>query len=197
MADRLELEREYWNKAAQDPDVDIKYISDVSTEECLEALNGVDGGETLEIGCGVGRITNRLAQRQCWGIYGIDISQSMLEIATERSYWKHGTTYKLTDGRSIPFEANKFSGVYSVLLFQHLEPASVHDYILETSRVLKPGGIFRFQFIEGIENEPFSQHHKLEDLQICLGTHGFKIDKTDQGLCHPQWTWITARKTND
>lgn len=65
----------------------------------------------------------------------------------------------------------------------------------ETYRVLKPGGIFRFQFIEGIEQEPFSNHYSLDDMKQWLNDAGLEFVKADQGLCHFQWTWVTAKKS--
>lgn len=193
---RIDLEREYWNEAALDPNVDRKYISDISTDEMIEALEisneflSDSDGRVLEIGCGVGRMLYALdfsAPR----FYGIDISENMLDIACEKDY---AVRLSICDGRTIPEGLLDFDFVYSVLVFQHLKADTIQSYIQETFRVLEPGGIFRFQFIEGDEQEPFSNHYSLDQMKTWLEDARLEFIKADKGLCHPMWTWVTARK---
>ena len=180
---RVKLEKKYWDKASQDPDVDIKYISDLSTKKCLNAIGSLNG-KILEIGCGVGRLLKS-------GQYGIDISEKMIEIGSNR---EPGALLIKNNGRTIPFVDKFFNSVFCVLVFQHLPLEAIESYISETSRVLKQGGIFRFQFIEGTEAEPFSKHYPLSLIKSILKKNGFEIVKVNKKLVHKQWTWITARK---
>lgn len=173
--DRIQEEKQYWNKAAQDPEVDMKYICDLDTGKCLEAIGELEG-KVLEIGCGVGRLMKD-------GYCGIDISEKMLEIARKR---KPNCEFKLTDGRSIPYEDNTFDSVYSMLVFQHLPIEAVETYIKEVRRVLKENGVFIFQYIRGKEDAPFSKHHSIIP-------RGFSFHE-ETGLVHPQWTWVHATK---
>jgi SAM-dependent methyltransferase len=184
MRSRITVEKAYWNKAALDPDVDVKYISDLSTKECLEALGEIKG-TALEIGCGVGRLMKD-------GYHGIDISQAMLDIAVGR---KPKCTFHLCDGRTIPYADEHFDSVYSVLLFQHLPIEAVEGYIVEAYRVLKSGGTLRFQFIEGIEDEPFSKHHDCPRIIDLLLKTGFTVGTVDEGLAHSSWVWLTGKKS--
>ena len=150
---RVELEKAFWDTNALDKDVDKKYISDISTEDCLNDLQGMFG-EVLEIGCGVGRLMKK-------GYWGIDISTNMQEIANTR---KPECGFKHCDGRTIPFDDDSFDSVYCYLVFQHIPKDAVDGYIKEAYRVLKKGGTFIFQWIEGAENEPFSKHYSKEDM---------------------------------
>jgi ubiquinone/menaquinone biosynthesis C-methylase UbiE len=177
------IEREFWDNAAKDPNVDTKYISDLSTEECLNAV-GFWAGDVLEIGCGVGRL-----MRPNW--CGVDISSNMLDIASER---KPDCHFRLTDGRTIPYDDEVFRAVYSVLVFQHLDEDGIKAYIKEAYRVLEILGTFRFQFVEGNEHEPFSQHYPLSKIKEWLEEAGFKIETVDKGLVHYQWVWLTCQK---
>lgn len=181
--DRLSEERKYWNKAALDADVDRKYISDIGTLETKNAIGKLPGN-VLEIGCGVGRLMES-------GWYGIDISENMIEIARTRRPDCH---FIVTDGRFIPLDDASLDCVFAVLLFQHIPFSGVSLYIREVSRVLKDGGIFRFQYIKGSEDEPFSKHHDETALVLTLGFNKLKTLKIERGLVHPQWTWITAKK---
>jgi ubiquinone/menaquinone biosynthesis C-methylase UbiE len=180
---RLTEEKRYWNKAAEDPKVDEKYISDL-TEGWDEAL-GTLKPKVLEIGCGVGRLMKR-------DYYGIDISSKMLEIAKKRKPECH---FKLCDGKSIPFPDNTFRSVYCVLVFQHIPFEEVKEYITEAHRVLKKKGIFRFQFIEGKEEGPFCQNHSLDRIVNAVSEKfNVYVGEIVQGVIHPKWTWMTAHK---
>ena len=178
---RTELEKNYWQVAALDVDVDIKYICDMDDDERNKALGKLDG-RVLEIGCGIGRLL-----KPHW--YGIDISQRMLTLAKNK---KPICNYALTDGRTIPHEDNYFDNVYCVLVFQHIPFEGFETYVQETARVLKPGGRFSFQFIEGKVEGDFSQHYDLEKVKKTLRKNKFNIKNEVKGLVHPQWTWIKA-----
>lgn len=180
---RITEETNYWNKAAKDPEVDKKYIADVSTPECL-AVIGKSGGKVLEIGCGVGRL-------MADGNYGIDSSEEMLKIARKR---KPNCHFKLSDGRTIPYDDNTFDFAYCMLVFQHIPFEAVTAYISEVKRVLKKGGLFRFQFIEGNEQAPFSKHHSLQELMKHVESEGFHVTSIERALVHKQWTWVTIQK---
>lgn len=180
---RVEEMRNYWGYAAQDPKVDERYIADVSTKKCLKEL-GILKRDVLEIGCGVGRLL-----QNSW--FGIDISPEMLEIAKKRQPNAH---YKVTLDGNIPYKAGKFRTVYSMLVFQHLKPNEVFNYIKEAYRVLKDDGLLKFQFIIGDEREPFSNHYTKEEITNWCLAAGFKNIEFTQSNIHFQWTWCEARK---
>lgn len=182
MQDRIQIEKLYWEKAAEDKDVDSKYISDIPDAKFLQEI-GERNGMVLDLGCGVGRLMQD-------GDFGIDISENMIEIARQR---KPKCRFRVCNGRSIPYQDDYFDLVYSVLLFQHLHIDAVETYIDEVGRVLKSGGKFVFQFIEGYENEPFSQHHAWDNIYKVLVRNGFKFT-AKRGKVHYQWTWVKAIK---
>jgi len=192
---RMTQELEYWNKAAQDTQVDIKYISDVDTEECLtKAIRPyLKYGVTLDLGCGVGRLAIPIAEDTDSHVFGVDISREMVNLATMRSAHISNLSLMVGDGRTLQFKNAFFDCAYTMLLFQHLPTEAVQGYIGEVGRVLKPGGIFRFQFIAGNEDEPFSKHHPMSLIHSTLADQGFGIVNQQEGLLHPQWSWITAR----
>lgn len=177
---RIDLEKEYWNRNAQDPDVDIKYISDVDTSLCLKDLGQLTG-KVLEIGCGVGRLLQE-------NYVGVDTSKEMVKIATQRT----GNNVVLNDGRTLPFENESFDSVYSYLVFQHLPKDAVAKYIQEAYRVLKPKGRFVFQCILGDEDEPFSKHLELNFLKSNLSI--FSKHSAKQSFAHEQWIILEATK---
>ncbi len=177
----IDQEIKYWDKAAVDPQVDDKYICNINDPKFDELIRF--DGKVLEIGCGVGRL-----MRSGW--FGIDISPKMLEIAKTR---RPNCIFKLCDG-NIPYPKKFFNAVYSVLVFQHIPFNEFENYVVETSNVLVDGGTFLFQFIEGDETEPFSNHYKLDDVKKVLKNNKLDITYLQKGIIHPMWSWIKCKK---
>ena len=100
----------------------------------------------LEIGCGIGRMTRHLA-----GIFGevhaTDVSGEMVRQARARLEGVSNVSIHETDG--LGFEElpdNYFDLAFSAYVFQHVPSAAViRANIIDTLRVLTPGGIFKFQ----------------------------------------------------
>jgi len=101
----------------------------------------------LEIGCGLGRMTHRFAER-FGNVYALDVSPQMLDKA--KSHWHHlqNVEWMLGSGEDfhqIPSESLDF--VFSYWVLQHIpEPEVVFNYIREAARVLKPNAIAFLQF---------------------------------------------------
>jgi SAM-dependent methyltransferase len=104
-------------------------------------------GRALEIGCGPGRLMKPLS-RHFGEIYGVDVSDEMIGLARERLRDVPNARVEATDGASLArFEDDSIDFVYSYAVFQHVPSKDVvREYMRETARVLKPGGIFRGQF---------------------------------------------------
>ena len=107
----------------------------------------------LEIGCGVGRVTRALAD--FFGeVWAVDVSGEM--IARARTYLADRPNVHLvqTDGRSLnAVEADSFDFAYSHLVFQHIPSLeAIRNYVLDVGRLLRPGGLFKFQ-VQGGEFE--------------------------------------------
>lgn len=176
---------DYWNQAAQDPDVDNKYICDLPWEDC-QLAKGELPLPTLDLGCGVGRMMENNGD-----YYGVDISPAMIKLAKQRKPKAH---FKVCNGKTIPYKAKMFRSVFSMLTFQHIDELNVLDYIYEVSRVITDGGIFRFQYIAGVHSDFIDHNHNTARLVEYLQQAGFGIANYDEDLVHKQWTWITAVK---
>ena len=101
----------------------------------------------LEIGCGPGRLMRPLS-RHFAEIHGVDVSDEMIRIARERLRDTPNAYPHATDGASLAqFADASFDFIYSYAVFQHIPSRDVvFQYMRESCRVLKPGGIFRGQF---------------------------------------------------
>jgi len=106
-----------------------------------------EGKSVLEVGCGVGRVTRSLARRFAT-VLALDVSEEMLRRGRElhqdfrNIVWVHGNGKTFQD---VP--SNSMDFVFSYLVLQHLPNKDlVLAYIHEMLRVLKPGGVYCFQF---------------------------------------------------
>lgn len=100
----------------------------------------------LEIGCGPGRLMRPLSD--CFGeIHGVDVSDAMIELAREKlKEIPHAHPHHAPGSDLKAFADDSFDFVYSYAVFQHIpDEEVVYRYFRETRRVLKEGGIARFQ----------------------------------------------------
>jgi ubiquinone/menaquinone biosynthesis C-methylase UbiE len=108
-------------------------------------LPGAGRRQALDFGCGVGRITQALAQHFD-RVTGVDISSDMLVHARrhnrhgDRVAYEHNPVAHL--GR---FADGTFDLVFSVLTLQHLAPEYSRRYLAEFMRVCAPHGAVYFQ----------------------------------------------------
>jgi SAM-dependent methyltransferase len=112
----------------------------------LQALNVNAGhGSALDFGCGVGRLSEALADRFDH-VTGLDIAPKMIEDARRYTTHRDKCTYvhnTYPDLRIFPPES--FDFVYSNIVLQHMHPKYSAAYIREFIRVLVKGGIALFQ----------------------------------------------------
>jgi SAM-dependent methyltransferase len=99
-------------------------------------------GEALDFGCGVGRLTQALAQRFA-SCVGVDISQEMIEKAESFNRYAR-CRYVTSSGTRLPFADASFSFIYSNIVLQHVPPRYSSQYLREFVRLLEPSGVLVF-----------------------------------------------------
>lgn len=153
----------------------------------------------LEIGCGPGRLMRPMS-RHFGEIHGVDVSDEMIRLASERlrdapnAYAHHGSGAGLE-----MFPDGRFDFVYSYAVFQHIPSREVvFRYLHEANRVLQPGGVLRCQ-LNGLP--PHARQYdtwsgvRVTPAEIAQFARecGFALLALD-----PIWTqymWITCRKS--
>lgn len=114
-----------------------RYRSHYHLRRLFRELEG-SSGRLLEIGCGMGVDTIRLA-RCGFDVTALDLTESALEVA--RSFAEaRGVTvdFRLGNAESLEFEDASFDAVYSFGVLHHT-PA-IEKAVAELHRVLRPGG---------------------------------------------------------
>jgi ubiquinone/menaquinone biosynthesis C-methylase UbiE len=98
------------------------------------------GARVLEIGCGAGHLTVRLAERELQ-VEAIDASPAMVEAAASRAVeggMRERVTVKVADVHALPFESNHFDLIVAVGVIPWLH--SPDAAASEMARVLRSGG---------------------------------------------------------
>ncbi|GHD00650.1 methyltransferase [Streptomyces violarus] len=108
--------------------------------EAVLSLVPPDTCSLLDVGCGTGIVTRRLAAaRDGMRVTGVDLALAMARQAAARL----PGAVVLADSRRLPFRDGEFDAVSSVWLL-HLAagPAEVRTIVGECARVLRPGGVY-------------------------------------------------------
>ena len=118
-ADRFN-QAKVWGRLATDPSTDQRYK--VLRETIPDEVRTI-----LDVGCGDGALTNRLAED--WDVTGVDMSAVALEYVTTAA-----VQASVTD---LPFADRSFDLVLSSEMLEHLSPDDYRRAISEMSRVTR------------------------------------------------------------
>ncbi|MGE5242469.1 MAG: class I SAM-dependent methyltransferase [Bacteroidota bacterium] len=115
-------------------------LGDLIAHATFEQAEGV-----FEFGCGTGRLASRLLAKQLPAsarYFGIDISQTMIDIAGQRiSPYEERATVALSDGSmSFPLPDRSVDRVVSTYVLDLLSESEIDQAISEARRVLTPNG---------------------------------------------------------
>ncbi|WP_256297045.1 class I SAM-dependent methyltransferase [Haloarchaeobius salinus] len=99
-------------------------------------------GRVLDLGCGSGRVTAPLAERG-FDVVGVNVSETMVQVARELH---PDVEFRVGDATALSFPDGSFDYVlFADRGIDDVRPAASRmRAILESWRVLKPGGLFAF-----------------------------------------------------
>ena len=112
-----------------------EFVDKVETELAFSLFEPVHGMKILDVGCGTGNFSMKLAEKGC-EVVGIDVSEKMLNEARKKVAEK-GLNIKFynMDVCNMSFSDEKFDGVFSMAAFEFIkEPEKAYK---EMYRVLK------------------------------------------------------------
>lgn len=113
----------------------------------LKSLGLAPQSAVVDVGCGSGRLACQLAPWLQGNYVGTDILPSLLEHAREhagRSDW----SFQQTNGLTIPVPDDWADFVCFFSVMTHITHEETWTYLLESKRVLKPGGLIVCSFLE-------------------------------------------------
>jgi ubiquinone biosynthesis O-methyltransferase len=118
---------------------DLGRITDHIEEELIFALIGSTGNaRILDVGCGDGVLSIRLAQRGAH-VTGLDADQGMIDAARDRASKAHAAiTFVQGNAGSLPFADGTFDVVVAVTVLCFVPDGQ--SAVREMARVLRPGG---------------------------------------------------------
>lgn len=135
-------------------------------QRLLEYVNLPEPANVLDLGCGTGRLLDRLATKfpNLRGT-GLDLSPNMLRVARLSNRHRPRLIYVEGKAELLPFGDGQFDAVFNTISFLHyLEPQQV---ISEVSRVLTPGG--RFYLVD------FTFEKEIEAQKVPISAFGVRF----------------------
>lgn len=157
-------------------------------------LNDSERDRVLEIGCGIGRMTEFFRQHFNQ-VSGVDISNKMIESAKKRLGHLSGIELKVGDGQVLDFLDDYFHLVFSYQTFQHFPTEQVlAKNLRELYRTLKPDGIaklhlrtgrgpYKWHWAYGASVTPAIINNLAEDI-------GFRFIKYQIEDSKSLWVWL-------
>lgn len=125
-----------WYTAYDDPIALLRAENEAKFPWILERIP--QKGTLLDVGCGAGFLTNRMAL-EGFQVTGVDLSQESLAVAGRYDKTK-AVRYVQADACHLPFPSESFDVVTTLDFLEHVPNPS--DVIKECARVLRPGGMF-------------------------------------------------------
>jgi ubiquinone/menaquinone biosynthesis C-methylase UbiE len=119
----------------------------------LEYLKLPAKPNVLDLGCGTGRLLNRLAAKfpDLKGT-GLDLSQEMLRQARQTKQYRDRLIFIRGNAEALPFADGQFDAVFNTISFLHYP--NPQQVVFEVSRVLSLGG--RYHLVDYVAGEIFN-----------------------------------------
>ena len=137
--------KEWASKYDFDNDNKLGTVSQPKSVQLLTTQVKDKAAKIIDIGCGTGLVGKYLQAHGFNNFDGLDISDEMLQIASQRGYQK---LYSGSLNETLPIADSSYDCVMCVGVFTHGHVAP--DGFNELCRILKPGGYLCFTINEGV-----------------------------------------------
>ncbi len=141
--DKEEVFHDEWAKSVNVDEVMVDEFFEACTSpenrHIIKLLGDIRGKKVVELGCGLGEAAVYFA-KQGADVVATDISGGMLRLV-EKVAKKHSVKVAVAQAYShqMPFADDTFDIVYAANLLHHVD---IEKTMIETKRILKPGGMF-------------------------------------------------------
>lgn len=139
-------------------------------QRLLEYVKLPARANVLDIGCGTGKLLNRLASEftDLRGT-GLDFSPGMLTQARQSRQHRPRLIFIQGNAESLPFAESQFDAVFNTISFLHYQHPE--QFLSEVKRVLRVGG--RFYLVDS------SWKYQKEPIEISFSPKGIKFYSPD------------------
>jgi SAM-dependent methyltransferase len=143
VADHWEANAEVWTLCSR-AGYDV-YRDALNTPAFLAMLPPITRLEGLDVGCGEGSNTRKLAERGA-RIWAVDVAPTFIRYADEAETAEpRGIHYQVGDAMALPFPDGRFDFVTAFMSLMDVpDPALA---LREAQRVLRPGGFLQFSIL--------------------------------------------------
>ena len=123
------------------------FVDQVETNLAFELFQPQKDMSVLDVGCGTGNFSQKLARKGC-RVTGIDVSSGMLKKAKEKSTMMGlEIDYQFMDIYNLDFPDQSFDAVFSMAAFEFIE--DLERAVQEMFRVTRMGGTIMVGTING------------------------------------------------
>jgi ubiquinone/menaquinone biosynthesis C-methylase UbiE len=108
--------------------------------EFLHLFDPHPGERVLDVGAGPGFLATAIAEvvGESGSVCGVDISESLLEVARSLGKAQHGIEFRHGDATRLPYSDEEFDAVVSTQVLEYVP--DVHAALAEVHRVVRTGG---------------------------------------------------------
>ena len=140
--------KDTYNKIAKDYTED--HAKDTWDDDFIDFFSNelALGATILDLGCGPGTDTLKLSNKnKKLKIYGLDLSEELLKIASKRLPKAVFSQGDMLDG--LPYENEFFDGIFSKASLLHIPKDKLETVLKEITRILKKNGILHIAIKKG------------------------------------------------
>jgi SAM-dependent methyltransferase len=147
----------------------------------FEAVAEVAPSSVLEVGCGPGELSERIARELGSTVVAVDASERMVDLARSR-----GVDARVGDVQELPFADGAFDCAVAAWMLYHVP--DVDGALRELARVVRPGGrlVVATNYLDHLRELrelvgawPRSSPFSGEDAPTLLGRHFRNVDERD------------------
>ena len=146
-----EINKEYWNRAYEAPNVE-SFIFRLKPLLLDLFINSKKKLKVLDYGCGEGSNIHYLSKKHGYDGYGVDISESSIKNCQKKINKKK---FKLIDfdvNQNDNFFNEKFDLIISIQVLYYLNDIDLKNRLISLNKMLKPGGYVFFTMM-GTKNQ--------------------------------------------
>jgi SAM-dependent methyltransferase len=116
--------------------------------EITRTVRSLKGADVVDVGCGIGRLTQHLINEPISSYLGLDVVEEVLDEARKIAARDERFNFAIPEHCKIPKEDKSADIVVGFSLITHLLNEEVLRYFQEARRVLRSGGTAIFSFMD-------------------------------------------------